>query len=150
DVPSGGHANPRACDTARPARAWHTSQLTFIRGRRHGHGVLWRSRVRPPITESATDHTGQLPPASSPGALQTIQRPLGNQAALRVLETEARGQPLCDGVRRQVEAGFGHSFANVRVHVDQEASLAAAARGAQAFTRAPDIYFAHGRYRPGS
>jgi hypothetical protein len=54
------------------------------------------------------------------------------------------GQPLPGGVRQRMEAVFGTSFADVRVHVGPEA----ASLGALAFTHGSNIHFAHGQYDP--
>jgi len=54
------------------------------------------------------------------------------------------GQPLPSDVRQMMEAAFGTSFGDVRVHVGAEA----AALGAVALTHGNHIYFAPGRYEP--
>jgi len=54
------------------------------------------------------------------------------------------GQPLPAGVRQKMEALFGQSFADVRVHVGPHVS----AMGAVAFTQGTDIHMAPGRYEP--
>ena len=54
------------------------------------------------------------------------------------------GQPLPDTVREKMEASFGASLSDVRVHVGPQA----ASIGAVAFTRGSDIYFAPGQYQP--
>jgi outer membrane protein OmpA-like peptidoglycan-associated protein len=81
-----------------------------------------RDRVRPP-SSSAT-------PARQPEA--------------------SGGQPLAQGVRDKMEAGFGHDFSAVRVHTDRESAAQARDLGAQAFTVGNDVHFAAGRYQPQS
>jgi hypothetical protein len=56
------------------------------------------------------------------------------------------GAPLPPEVRARMEAALGGNFAPVRVHHDAYAQ----AIGAQAFTRGTDIFFAPGRFDPGS
>ena len=49
-----------------------------------------------------------------------------------------------------MEAAFGESFADVRVHRDSQAGDFAADLQADAFTLGQHVFFGHGRYRPGS
>jgi hypothetical protein len=56
------------------------------------------------------------------------------------------GQPLPPAVRQMMEAVFGTSFADVRIHVSPLAS----AIGAVAFTEGSNIHFAPGQYDPAS
>lgn len=49
-----------------------------------------------------------------------------------------------------MEASFGQSLADVRIHADASAQHAAAREHAHAFTVGQDIYFASGRYQPGT
>ncbi|MGH9969843.1 MAG: eCIS core domain-containing protein [Pyrinomonadaceae bacterium] len=60
------------------------------------------------------------------------------------------GQPLPAATRSFFEPRFGHDFSHVRVHSDGRATQAAREIRAQAFTAGPDVYFASGRYNPGS
>jgi hypothetical protein len=56
------------------------------------------------------------------------------------------GRPLPDAVRGKMEAALGADFSGVRVHVGPQAERI----GAIAFTVGSDIYFAPGRYQPGT
>ncbi len=56
--------------------------------------------------------------------------------------------PLEPHDRRFFEARFKHSFAEVRIHADGEASRSAAAFDARAYTLGNDIHFAAGQYQP--
>jgi ribosomal protein S18 acetylase RimI-like enzyme len=56
------------------------------------------------------------------------------------------GRPLPEAVRGKMEAALSADFSNVRVHVGPQAERI----GAIAFTVGSDIYFAPGRYQPGS
>jgi hypothetical protein len=60
------------------------------------------------------------------------------------------GQPLDAPVREAMEASFGSSLGNVRLHTDADAQRAAAEQHAHAFTVGRDIFFANGRYAPGT
>jgi hypothetical protein len=58
------------------------------------------------------------------------------------------GRPLDDGLRRDMEDGFGFDFSRVRVHTEGAADAAARAIGAHAFTTGHNIVFANGQYAP--
>lgn len=60
-----------------------------------------------------------------------------------------RGTPLDPGLREDMSAALGDSFADVRVHTDPLASTLAQSVQARAFTTGADIFFASGEYRPG-
>jgi hypothetical protein len=60
------------------------------------------------------------------------------------------GEPLDMELRRLWEPRFGHSFANVRVHTDQQADESARRLGARAYTFGEHIRFARGEYQPSS
>lgn len=60
------------------------------------------------------------------------------------------GRPIEAGPLAQLEHRFGRSLGDVRVHTGPEASAAAKANQALAFTVGRDIAFGEGRYRPES
>jgi hypothetical protein len=64
----------------------------------------------------------------------------GSQAAA----SDGPGQAMPADVQRKMEASFGASFADVRIHEGPGAQ----ALGARAYTRGTDIYFAPGEYQP--
>ena len=84
-------------------------------------------------------------PATHPGAV--VQR-MGHGDAFPVPPHVSfgggGGQPLPAPVRQKMEACFGTSFADVRVHVGPQASSI----GALAFTQGAHLYFAPGQYNP--
>jgi Domain of unknown function (DUF4157) len=85
-----------------------------------------------------------LPNAQRPAA---IQPSAGNAFALPPgfqLRPSSLGQRLPESVQQKMEGSFGASFADVRIHVGNEA----ASIGALAFTHGPNIYFAPGQYNP--
>ncbi|MFF7689479.1 DUF4157 domain-containing protein [Streptomyces syringium] len=60
------------------------------------------------------------------------------------------GQPLDLGLRRELEERLGHDFSRVRVHTDRDAALLTDLLGADAVTVGEDVFFAEGRFRPGT
>lgn len=58
------------------------------------------------------------------------------------------GEPIETETRALMEAQFGHDFSRVRVHADAEASEAARAVNAKAYTVGEDIVFRDGAYDP--
>src|SRR3954454_18577574 len=58
------------------------------------------------------------------------------------------GAPLDGAVREAMEPRFGHSFADVRVHMDRRAADSAAAVEALAYTVGSHVVFGTGRYAP--
>lgn len=60
-----------------------------------------------------------------------------------------RGAALEGTVRRHMEGAFGRSFAQVRVHADEQASHLSRQMSATAFTVGSDVFFGAGAYRPG-
>ena len=125
-----------------------------------------------PTSRLATGHRGYDPVEQA----LFLQRSIGNQATLRLLaqrasraeqevapeNTTAReapdrvadqvlrmpGEPLDPGFRGEAERRFGHDGGNVRVHSGPEASKAAAAVGAPAFTLGRHIVAQHGASDP--
>lgn len=71
-------------------------------------------------------------------------------AVLDRAQASSTGAPLGPEVRGQMEAGFGQSFADVRVHTDASAGEAAQGLNAHAFAAGNDIFFDKGSYDPGS
>ena len=58
------------------------------------------------------------------------------------------GQPLEASLRTQLEPRFGHTFADVRVHADEQADQLTDHFGARAFTVGNDIFFKSGAFTP--
>lgn len=63
-------------------------------------------------------------------------------------QAQGGGQSLPEQVREPMEQAFGHSFAHVRVHVDQRADTMSRAIRARAFTAGDNIFFKRGAYQP--
>ena len=71
------------------------------------------------------------------------------EAALgRAPKIARSGRALPSGLKHELAGKLGASLDDVRVHDDAEAAGEVRARGAVAFARGSDVYFADGRYRP--
>lgn len=73
---------------------------------------------------------------------------LSDQLSDRIEAARGKGSTLPDPVRRRMEAGFGRSLAQVRVHTGGEADGLARSVSARAFTTGHDIFFGAGEYSP--
>lgn len=71
-------------------------------------------------------------------------------AAVRVDAVHGTGSPLPFSLREQFEVGFGADLSAVRLFFGANAAAVAEAEGANAFASGRDIFFAEGRYQPGS
>lgn len=98
--------------------------------------------VNPPEGGSTTAPEG---PPGNIGPMQRKELAQGSGAA-GPPPSGGGGAALPTDVRARMEAALGGSFAAVRVHEDAYAQ----AIGALAFTRGTDIFFAPGRFDPGS
>jgi pimeloyl-ACP methyl ester carboxylesterase len=89
------------------------------------------------------------------GGLRTGTRTgAGTRTGTRRIEsgtsTSRSGAPLSDDLRARFEPALGHEFANVRIHVGNEAESVASELEARAVTAGNDIFFARGEYAPGT
>ncbi len=66
------------------------------------------------------------------------------------LSSPGGGRSMEPGVQRSMEQGFGRSMGGVRIHTDSKADVACKSLGAQAFANGNNVYFAQGKYDPGS
>ena len=118
-------------------------------------GVRFRVKVRAASSEPTIAQAGPVARAKlqSP-AVQVAAKSIGGGRSrgadlARALDQSA-GQPLPEHVRRVLEPAFGQSFANVRIHLDEQATMAASAVSAEAFTLGRDVYFNRGYFDPSS
>jgi hypothetical protein len=81
---------------------------------------------------------------ASPSAPRNVAPPPVREAI------QGGGQPLPEPALAAMEAGFGRSFADVRIHRGAHADAAAKAMGALAFTYGGDIGFRSGQFAPDS
>jgi hypothetical protein len=92
-----------------------------------------------------------------------LQRTAGNAGVVQMLADEAEaespvhdvvgkggGTALDDATRGSMEASFGQSFSDVRVHTDEKASRSAESVGANAYTVGSDIVFKSGQFNTAS
>jgi len=106
------------------------------------------------VVSRAWGASGQTCEACREGKEETIRR----RATVDIAPVEApsnvhdvirsSGKPLDNGLRRDMEDGFGFDFSRVRVHTEGAADAAARAIGARAFTTGHNIVFANGQYAP--
>lgn len=87
--------------------------------------------------------------------LLNLQRSAGNAAVTELvqrspLEGVGGGAPLDTGVKSEMEARFGQSFSDVRVHTGGGADAAAKNYGATAYTVGSNMVFRSGAYNPSS
>jgi hypothetical protein len=68
----------------------------------------------------------------------------------RINALRGGGHPLSEAERAYFEPLFGYDFSQVRVHTHNQASQAAQALNARAFTVGQDIFFANREYNPSS
>ena len=66
------------------------------------------------------------------------------------VDVPSTGTPLGTAEQARLEHGFGADLAQVRIHKDQPAAVAARAEHARAFVAGRDIYFDENRYDPRS
>jgi hypothetical protein len=128
------------------------------------HGVPAQPVPDAPAADSATPRPASPPrlAALDAGAVLRLQRMAGNQGVVQMLAGDedrspvhdvvgsGGGTPLDAGTRGTMEAAFGTSFDDVRVHTDAEASRSAESVGANAYTVGSDVVFKSGHYDPGS
>ncbi len=62
--------------------------------------------------------------------------------------SRGQGSPLPNGVRTQMESGFGADFSGVRIHTGSQSVTMNQTLGAQAFTNGNDIHFNQNRFNP--
>ncbi len=98
------------------------------------HGAASVARSTAPSTTGA--EVGREGGAISDGLSERIER------------GRSGGTALPDPVRRRMEAGFGTSLADVRIHTGSESASLNSAISARAFTAGKDIFFGAGEYRP--
>lgn len=124
--PSGVASTLSRADRATRARAAGRLQ------QERGNGFMQR------VAAEARGTPGRLIGLSQPEMVDEVRRRKGP------------GSPLPEGTRRQMEGFFGADMQGVRVHTDSEAATLSRELNAAAFTVGHDVFFAEGRYDPGS
>lgn len=111
-----------------------------------------------PVSVSRDEATPEgrttLPPIGT-APLRRFADPLGGSAVDADVQSvlrrrEGGGQPLPAGLSGQFGQILGQDFSGVRVHADSEAGGVARALQSHAFTHGNDLYFAPGKFQPGS
>lgn len=98
--------------------------------------------------QQATPRAGAVAFRSPESAGPLDELPGGEAAPLDQALRYSRGTPLPTELRCMMERLFGQSFADVRIHVDNSASAAAASINARAFTIADRVFFREAAYAP--
>ncbi|MEO9325444.1 DUF4157 domain-containing protein [Nocardioides sp. C4-1] len=75
---------------------------------------------------------------------------ISDDLTTRIEGKRGSGSALPGDVRRRMEAGFGTSLADVRVHTDGESADLNRSISARAFTTGSDIFFGSGEFSPGT
>ena len=90
-------------------------------------------------------------PAPSAGAtIGAAGGALDQSSSSEIESARGGGVALDAGVRREMEAGFGRSLGDVRIHTDSRADQLSQQMSARAFTTGRDIFFGKGEYDPTS
>lgn len=84
----------------------------------------------------------------TPKAAQTPTVTPDTESAIN--RSRGGGHPLDTDTRRYFEPRLDRDLSDVKAHTDPSAARLASDMGAQAFTVGRDIYFAEGRYQPGT
>ncbi|WP_244929641.1 DUF4157 domain-containing protein [Nocardioides sp. W7] len=84
------------------------------------------------------------------GAIGAAGGDLDASSSAAIEGARGRGAALPVGVRREMEAGFGHSLSDVRIHTDDRAAGLSRQMSARAFTTGRDIFFDKGEFSPGT
>lgn len=102
-------------------------------------------QTKPLIQRQGEEEEIQTKSATAAGGFEA-----GSAFESRLSAARGGGRPLTDGVRGQMEAGFGADFSGVRIHTGSESAELNRAVSAQAFTHGKDIYLGADRYDPGT
>lgn len=115
--------------------------LDRLAGEEHVHDGCHGEPHSEPLRRAASGATGVAEVGFDGGELS-------DQLSDRIEAARGKGSALPDPVRRRMEAGFGRSLAQVRVHTGGEADGLARSVSARAFTTGHDIFFGAGEYSP--
>ncbi len=126
------------------------------RGSQSWLGLQTKLRVGPPrdrYEREAEAVARRIASGGSSGDVSRVgvaQAPLSQGLEEAVQRERRGGRSLPAEVRAQMEQGFGRDFRDVRIHDDSESHRLNRALQSNAFTSGRDIFFAHGKYRPGN
>ena len=105
-----------------------------------------------PIQREAEPQPQNSQPPSSPAAPPDPRAGFEADESIEheIADEIGRGQPLPESVRAFMEPRFGADLGRVRVHTGQNAEQLNRKLSAQAFTHGTDIFFASGKFSPGT
>jgi hypothetical protein len=113
-------------------------------------GPSYTKKPPAPAPAGGGEGGGPLVATSSAGAGAHVQRdgamPIGDYLS----GSSGRGGGLPSQVSREMSGMFGHDFSGVSVHNDSAAHNVCRSIGANAFATGNDVYFAAGKFAPGS
>ncbi len=108
-----------------------------------------RVAVPAPLAPASARHHRR--PAWPPAHARHTAQPEDAVAGLADLERlTSPGVPIADDVRRRLEPVLGHDLGAIRIHADERSAELADAIDAEAFTVRDHVWFAAGRYQPGT
>lgn len=94
------------------------------------------------------DAVRRTPGAAGGATIGTAGGALDTDSAGAIESARGGGSALPTEVRREMEAGFGHSLSDVRIHTDDQAAGLSRQMSARAFTTGRDIFFGAGEFTP--
>ena len=102
------------------------------------------------VAAQVMSNGGSAQAQSAPVQIQRLAGEGASQAVPASVDQALAGSstPLAPSVRHSMEQRFGHSFADVNVHLDGQAQQSARDIGAEAYTVGRDLVFAAGKYAP--
>ncbi len=74
----------------------------------------------------------------------------GPDVESRLSAQKGRGSPMSEGILADMSSRFGTDFSGVHIHTGGMATQLSRDLNAQAFTQGQDIFFAQGKYNPGT
>ena len=120
---------------------------------RAADSVLARLDIEFPEQHQPGSAHGAVQRTSASPATPVVGReggPLDADMSTRIDRARAGGSALAGPIRSRMEAGFGRSLGDVRVHTGAESAALSRAISARAFTTGNDIFFGAGEYSPGT
>lgn len=106
----------------------------------HEHGAGCGHDLEAPVRRAAAPTAGATIGAAG-GQLDT-------DSSDAIAAAKGGGSALPAGIRREMEAGFGQSLSDVRIHTDERAAGLSRGMSARAFTTGSDIFFDKGEFAP--
>lgn len=91
-------------------------------------------------TQPATGARSSAANPESDSEVNSSGGPLAPALAARVQAQRGGGTPMEPPTQQRMEDGFGHNFADVRIHADGESDILNRSLGARAFTLGSDIF----------